>query len=61
MAKQKVPSPKDIKAAAQAAARWTAEGTLRRLEAVLACRSAIEENVKPRIAVESMMLALWQG
>ena len=48
-------------AAAQAAARWTAEGTLRRLEAVLACRSAIEENVKPRIAVESMMLALWQG
>jgi DNA polymerase III subunit delta' len=48
-------------AAAQAAARWTAEGTLRRLEAVLACRDAIEENVKPRIAVESMMLALWQG
>lgn len=48
-------------AAAQAAARWTAEGTLRRLEAVLACRGAIEENVKPRIAVESMMLALWQG
>ena len=48
-------------AAAQAAARWTSEGTLRRLEAVLACRSAIEENVKPRIAVESMMLALWQG
>jgi DNA polymerase III subunit delta' len=48
-------------AAAQAAARWTAEGTLRRLEAVLACRGAIEENVKPRIAVESMMLALWKG
>jgi DNA polymerase-3 subunit delta' len=48
-------------AAAQAAARWTAEGTLRRVEAVLACRTAIEENVKPRIAVESMMLALWQG
>ncbi|HKE67519.1 MAG TPA: DNA polymerase III subunit delta' [Micromonosporaceae bacterium] len=47
--------------AAQAAARWTAEGTLRRLEAILECRQAIEENVKPRIAVEAMMLALWQG
>ncbi|MFB9237034.1 DNA polymerase III subunit delta' [Plantactinospora siamensis] len=41
--------------------RWTPEATLRRLEAVLACRSAIEANVKPRIAVESMMLALWRG
>ncbi|WP_213451538.1 DNA polymerase III subunit delta' [Rhizomonospora bruguierae] len=44
-----------------AAARWTAEGTLRRLEAVLACRQAVEANVKPRIAVEAMMLALWRG
>jgi DNA polymerase III subunit delta' len=44
-----------------AAAKWTAEGTLRRLEAVLACREAIDLNVKPRIAVESMMLTLWQG
>ena len=46
---------------ATAAARWTPESTLRRLEAVLACREAIELNVKPRIAVEAMMLALWQG
>ena len=37
------------------------ESTLRRLEAVLACRAAIEANVKPRIAVEAMMLTLWQG
>ncbi|QSB17515.1 DNA polymerase III subunit delta' [Natronosporangium hydrolyticum] len=44
-----------------AAARWPAESTLRRLEAVLACRDAIEANVKPRIAVESMMLELWRG
>jgi DNA polymerase-3 subunit delta' len=44
-----------------AAARWTAESALRRLEAVLACREAIELNVKPRIAVEAMMLSLWQG
>lgn len=41
--------------------RWTAESALRRLEAVLACRDAIEQNVKPRIAVEAMMLALWRG
>jgi DNA polymerase-3 subunit delta' len=47
--------------AGQAAARWSAESALRRLEAVLACREAIELNVKPRIAVESMMLALWRG
>ncbi|MFC7549051.1 DNA polymerase III subunit delta' [Plantactinospora sp. GCM10030261] len=44
-----------------AAGRWTAEAALRRLEAVLACRTAIEANVKPRIAVETMMLALWRG
>jgi len=47
--------------AAGAAAKWTPEGALRRLEAVLACREAIEANVKPRIAVEAMMLALWRG
>lgn len=46
---------------AAAAARWTPESALRRLEAVLACRSAIEANVKPRIAVEAMMLSLWRG
>ncbi|MDI1461943.1 DNA polymerase III subunit delta' [Catellatospora sp. KI3] len=44
-----------------AAQRWTAESTLRRLEAVLTCRTAIDANVKPRIAVEAMMLELWQG
>ena len=46
---------------AAAAHRWTAEAALRRLEAVLACRTAIEANVKPRIAVEAMMLTLWKG
>jgi DNA polymerase-3 subunit delta' len=44
-----------------AAGRWTPESTLRRLEAILACRTAIEANVKPRIAVEAMMVSLWQG
>lgn len=42
----------------QAAARWTPEATLQRLEAVLACREAIDANVKPRIAVEAMVFAL---
>ncbi len=44
-----------------AAEKWTPESTLRRLEAVLACRDAIDLNVKPRIAVEAMMLTLWLG
>jgi DNA polymerase-3 subunit delta' len=47
--------------AAAAAQKWTPEATLRRLEAVLACRDAIEANVKPQIAVESMMVTLWRG
>jgi DNA polymerase-3 subunit delta' len=47
--------------AAQAAVRWSPESTLRRLSAVLACRAAIDLNVKPRIAVEAMMLTLWRG
>ena len=47
--------------AAAAAQRWTPESTLHRLEAVMACRNAIEANVKPRIAVEAMMLSLWKG
>ncbi|NUT36087.1 MAG: DNA polymerase III subunit delta', partial [Hamadaea sp.] len=44
-----------------AAAKWRPEATLRRLESVLACRAAIDANVKPKIAVEAMMLALWKG
>jgi DNA polymerase-3 subunit delta' len=44
-----------------AASKWTPESTLRRLSAVLACRDAIDVNVKPRIAVEAMMLTLWRG
>ncbi|TVT53447.1 DNA polymerase III subunit delta' [Amycolatopsis rhizosphaerae] len=45
----------------EAARSWTPEATLRRLEAVLACREAILWNVKPRIAVEAMVTALRQG
>ncbi|WP_285687181.1 DNA polymerase III subunit delta' [Actinoplanes sp. NBRC 103695] len=46
---------------AAAAEKWTPESTLRRLEAVLACREAIDLNVKPKIAVEAMMVHLWRG
>lgn len=46
---------------AAAAARWTPTSTLRRLEAVLACRAAITVNVKPRIAVEAMLVDLLHG
>ena len=52
----------DVAAQSEAAAgKWSAESTLRRLEAVLACRDAIDLNVKPDIAVEAMMLTLWRG
>ncbi|GAB3581812.1 DNA polymerase III subunit delta' [Amycolatopsis endophytica] len=44
-----------------AARQWTADSTLNRLEAVLACREAILWNVKPRIAVEAMVTALRHG
>ncbi|MFC4854449.1 DNA polymerase III subunit delta' [Actinophytocola glycyrrhizae] len=47
--------------ARQAAASWPPESTLRRLEAVLACREAMELNVKPRIAIEAMLTALHHG
>src|SRR5699024_1611083 len=45
----------------QAASQWTSESTLRRLEAVLECRSALTRNVKPIIAVEAMAATLYQG
>lgn len=50
--------PDHAEAITKAAADWTPTATLRRLEAVLACREAIELNVKPRIAVEAMVAAL---
>ncbi|HWC80569.1 MAG TPA: DNA polymerase III subunit delta' [Pseudonocardiaceae bacterium] len=42
----------------RAAAAWSPEAALHRLEAVLACREAIESNVKPRIAIEAMLTSL---
>ncbi len=40
------------------ARRITSPGALRRLDAILACREALELNVKPRIAVEAMTASL---
>jgi DNA polymerase-3 subunit delta' len=45
----------------KAANTWTPASTLRRLEAVLACREALELNVKPRIAIEAMLTTLHHG
>jgi DNA polymerase-3 subunit delta' len=45
----------------RAATEWPPEAVLRRLEAVLACRTAMDQNVKPEIAVEAMMVALQRG
>ncbi|MGW6459981.1 DNA polymerase III subunit delta' [Streptomyces sp. NPDC055078] len=39
----------------------TPERTLRRIEAVLACREALETNVAPLLAVEAMTMALRAG
>jgi DNA polymerase-3 subunit delta' len=48
----------DVRAAAS---QWSPESLLRRLDAVLACRTALDVNVKPEIAVEAMMTALHVG
>ncbi|MGY1770363.1 DNA polymerase III subunit delta' [Blastococcus sp. SYSU D00813] len=44
--------------AEELAARIGAEGALRRIDAVLACRTALEQNVKPQFAVEALTVAL---
>jgi DNA polymerase-3 subunit delta' len=43
------------------ARRSTPESTLRRIQALLACRSALDSNVAPLLAVESTMIALTQA
>lgn len=39
----------------------TPESTLRRIDALLACRTAVEGNVAPLLAVEATMIALVRG
>ncbi|MBU7597247.1 DNA polymerase III subunit delta' [Streptomyces sp. P38-E01] len=43
------------------AARGRPEETLRRMEAILACRQALDRNVAPLLAVESMTMSLRTG
>ncbi|GLW53997.1 DNA polymerase III subunit delta' [Kitasatospora phosalacinea] len=43
------------------AGQGAAENTLRRIEAVLACRRALDRNVDPLLAVEAMTVALRAG
>jgi len=43
------------------AATGMPENTLRRIEAVLACRVALDRNVDPLLAVEAMTVALRAG
>jgi DNA polymerase III subunit delta' len=44
--------------AVELAARIGPEGALRRIDAILACRRALEQNVKPQIALEALTVAL---
>ena len=53
--------PDFARSVATAAQEWTSESTLRRLEAVLRCREALGQNVKPIIAVEALIAALHRG
>ncbi|MDT9689441.1 DNA polymerase III subunit delta' [Streptomyces sp. P9(2023)] len=49
----------DVRDAVERIARDTApERTLRRIEAVLACRDALDRNVSPLLAVEAMTMSL---
>ncbi|MDH6124554.1 DNA polymerase III subunit delta' [Kitasatospora sp. GP82] len=48
-------------ALAKVAAAGSPENTLRRIEAVLACREALDRNVDPLLAVEAMTVALRAG
>lgn len=45
----------------QLAARTTAESSLRRLDAILACRELLDANANPLLAVESLLLQLRAG
>jgi DNA polymerase-3 subunit delta' len=43
---------------AELAAAGTPEQTLARIEAILACREALEANAAPQLALENLLLAL---
>ncbi|MEZ0091368.1 DNA polymerase III subunit delta' [Streptacidiphilus sp. EB129] len=55
-------SNEELRGAIEGIAQESApEGTLRRIEAVLTCRTALERNVAPLLAVEAMTVALRAG
>jgi DNA polymerase-3 subunit delta' len=45
----------------QLAGRTTPEQTIRRIDAISACREAIETNVAPLLALEAMTIGLFEG
>jgi len=53
--------PDVVDRTAAVARSTTPESTLRRIDAVLACREALDANVAPLLAVEAMALALRAG
>jgi DNA polymerase III subunit delta' len=60
-AKVSLTHPDRVNEISTVAAQLPPEALLRRLEAVLACREALELNVKPRIAIEALASALHSG
>ncbi|MGL4832024.1 MAG: DNA polymerase III subunit delta', partial [Propionibacteriaceae bacterium] len=48
-------------ALSETAYRSTAEQTIRRIDAIIACRAALAANVAQLLAVESMMISLGRG
>ncbi|MBV9290958.1 MAG: DNA polymerase III subunit delta' [Frankiales bacterium] len=54
-------NPDQVRTLERIATNSTPESTLRRIEAVLACREAVDLNVAPLLAVETMALALHHG
>ena len=51
-------APRPPRGRQELARRIGAEGALRRIDALLACRHALEQNVKPQIALEALTVAL---
>lgn len=57
-AKERLVNPELVEELSAQAQRTTPESSLRRIDALLACREALEGNVAPLLAVEAMLIAL---
>jgi len=51
-------NPADRSQLTELAQAWTPEATVRRIEAVMACREALDANAHPLLTTEAMMLSL---